>query len=226
MRSAFPMTMSCMPSYDADAAQRFWRALVQADRVFKLFRTAFLGKASPVHFFWGSFDLAVTRFSGRRAPLHPGGVPRPAGRGDARSLFARSEQRRLLARQRRVSAGRVLFVRVSARLPGSPTPGFNPRARRGRRRWANGCCRTTRAHGGGSRRHLDAIPRDDVSRSRQACCVGSVARMQCRRPATPAARGNAMTRRMPVRETINAFMAERHAMSPLMSQLRMPGAVA
>ena len=62
-------------TYDADAAHRFWRALLQADRVFKLFRTAFIGKASPVHFFWGSFDLAVTRFSGRRAPLHPGGVP-------------------------------------------------------------------------------------------------------------------------------------------------------
>jgi len=62
-------------SYDAAAAHRFWRALVQVDRIFKLFRTGFLGKASPVHFFWGSFDLAVTRFSGRRAPLHPGGVP-------------------------------------------------------------------------------------------------------------------------------------------------------
>ncbi|WP_201834836.1 DUF5996 family protein [Microvirga zambiensis] len=62
-------------SYDADAVQRFWRALVQADRVFKQFRSGFLGKSSPVHFFWGSFDLAVTRFSGRPAPLHPGGVP-------------------------------------------------------------------------------------------------------------------------------------------------------
>jgi hypothetical protein len=62
-------------AYDAAAAHRFWRALVQADRVFKLFRSGFLGKASPVHFFWGSFDLAATRFSGRRAPLHPGGVP-------------------------------------------------------------------------------------------------------------------------------------------------------
>ena len=62
-------------SYDADAAHRFWRALIQADRVLKMFRSAFLGKVSPVHFFWGSFDLAVTRFSGRRAPLHPGGVP-------------------------------------------------------------------------------------------------------------------------------------------------------
>jgi hypothetical protein len=62
-------------AYDAAAANAFWRALVQADRVFRLFRTGFLGKVSPVHFFWGSFDLAVTRFSGRTAPLHPGGVP-------------------------------------------------------------------------------------------------------------------------------------------------------
>ena len=62
-------------SYDPDAARRFFRILVNVDRVFKRFRTGFLGKASPVHFFWGSFDLAVTRFSGRRAPRHPGGVP-------------------------------------------------------------------------------------------------------------------------------------------------------
>jgi hypothetical protein len=62
-------------SYDADAAHRFWRALLQADRVFKKFRTGFIGKASPVHFFWGSFDLAVTRFSGRTAPAFKGKVP-------------------------------------------------------------------------------------------------------------------------------------------------------
>lgn len=62
-------------SYDPDAVRRFLQILVNADRVFKQFRTGFLGKASPVHFFWGSFDLAVTRFSGRRAPRHPGGVP-------------------------------------------------------------------------------------------------------------------------------------------------------
>jgi hypothetical protein len=62
-------------SYDADAAHRFWRALLQADRVFKKFRTGFIGKASPVHFFWGSFDLAVTRFSGRTAPPFTGKVP-------------------------------------------------------------------------------------------------------------------------------------------------------
>ncbi len=62
-------------SYDANAAQRFWRALIQADRGLKKFRSGFLGKVSPVHFFWGSFDMAVTRFSGRTAPMHPGGVP-------------------------------------------------------------------------------------------------------------------------------------------------------
>ena len=62
-------------AYDPDATHRFWRALVQVDRVFKFFRSGFIGKVSPVHFFWGSFDLAVTRFSGRRAPPHPGGVP-------------------------------------------------------------------------------------------------------------------------------------------------------
>lgn len=62
-------------SYDADAAQRFWRALVQADRVFKIFRGRFAGKCSPVHYFWGAGDLAVSRFSGRRAPAHPGGAP-------------------------------------------------------------------------------------------------------------------------------------------------------
>ena len=62
-------------AYDPAAVRRFLQILVNADRVFKQFRTGFLGKASPVHFFWGSFDLTVTRFSGRRAPRHPGGIP-------------------------------------------------------------------------------------------------------------------------------------------------------
>ena len=62
-------------SYDATYAQRFWRVLAQADRVMQRFRGRFLGKCSPVHFFWGACDLAVTRFSGRRAPEHPGGIP-------------------------------------------------------------------------------------------------------------------------------------------------------
>ena len=62
-------------SYDREYANRFWRVLSASNEVFTQFRTGFLGKASPAHFFWGSFDLAVTRFSGRRAPRHPGGVP-------------------------------------------------------------------------------------------------------------------------------------------------------
>jgi hypothetical protein len=61
--------------YDADATRRFFEALVAVDHVFKRFRTAYLGKTSPVHLFWGSFDLAVTRFSGAVAPPHPGGIP-------------------------------------------------------------------------------------------------------------------------------------------------------
>jgi len=62
-------------AYDAEAANRFWRALAQADRVLNRFRGRFNGKCSPVHFFWGGFDLACTRFSGREAPEHPGGFP-------------------------------------------------------------------------------------------------------------------------------------------------------
>lgn len=62
-------------AYDPAHAHRFWRVLVQVDRVFKQFRTGYLGKVSPVHLFWGALDLAVTRFSGRTAPPHPGGIP-------------------------------------------------------------------------------------------------------------------------------------------------------
>jgi hypothetical protein len=62
-------------SYDPDPAHRFWLGLVQTHRVMLQFRSGFIGKASPVHFFWGGADLAVTRFSGRTAPKHPGGVP-------------------------------------------------------------------------------------------------------------------------------------------------------
>lgn len=62
-------------SYDYDYANRYWRTLAQAARVFEQFRARFIGKSSPVHYFWGSADLAVTRFSGRPAPPHPGGVP-------------------------------------------------------------------------------------------------------------------------------------------------------
>jgi hypothetical protein len=85
-------------AYDGDAAQRFWRQLVQADRVMNAFRGRFLGKCSPVHFFWGSFDLAVTLLRPHCAAAHQ---PQPQSRrlGDARGLLARGQQLRLLARQ-------------------------------------------------------------------------------------------------------------------------------
>jgi uncharacterized protein DUF5996 len=73
---AIPFADDIAPrDYDPDSARRLLGALLSADRVFRLFRSGFLGKVSPVHFFWGSFDLAVTRFSGRPAPPHPGGIP-------------------------------------------------------------------------------------------------------------------------------------------------------
>ena len=100
-------------AYAADYANRFWRVLLQANRVMTAFRGRFLGKASPVHFFWGSFDLAVTRFSGRKAP--PSGCPQCRGLCDARGLLARGVELRLLAGQRRVRLRRLL--RLS--LPGA-----------------------------------------------------------------------------------------------------------
>ncbi len=67
-------------SYDPIMVGRFWQAMVSIHNVFTRFRAGFVGKCSPVHFFWGSFDLAVTRFSGRPAPLHPGGAPNMSDR--------------------------------------------------------------------------------------------------------------------------------------------------
>lgn len=70
----FPENRKEVP-YDADAVQSFWLALTNVSRVFAKFQSGFTGKVSPIHFFWGAFDLAVTRFSGRPAPKHPGGIP-------------------------------------------------------------------------------------------------------------------------------------------------------
>lgn len=73
---AIPFTEDVVhDSYDAEAVTAFWRTLVEVERVFTVFRSRYLGKSSPVHLFWGALDLATTRFSGRPAPLHPGGVP-------------------------------------------------------------------------------------------------------------------------------------------------------
>ncbi len=99
--------------YDPVYVQKFWQAVVQADRVMTEFRARFLGKASPVHFFWGSFDLAVTRFSGRTAPPPKSATPERRELGDGGGLFARSLKLRLLARQWRLRPRRVLRLRLS-----------------------------------------------------------------------------------------------------------------
>ena len=131
-------------AYDAAAAHRFWRVLVQADRVFKLFRSGFLGKASPVHFFWGSFDLAVTRFSGRPRAAASRRRARAARRGHARSLFARGEQRRVLAGQRGLPAARRSTPTPipSRRLP---RPAGDARRALSTRGSASSSCPTTRS---------------------------------------------------------------------------------
>ena len=131
---------------------------MQADRVFKLFRTGFIGKASPVHFFWGSFDLAVTRFSGRRAPLHPGGVP---GLPDAVTREAYSHE---------VSSagfwpGNEAFPRAAFYSYAYPEPaGFRDRPvdarRRSMRRSASSSCPTMRSR---KRADPDALLLDFLS---------------------------------------------------------------
>lgn len=76
MDPAIPFTENEInKSYDKDAAQAIWKAMLKANEVFNQFRSEFIGKASPVHLFWGAFDMAVTRFSGKDAPPHPGGMP-------------------------------------------------------------------------------------------------------------------------------------------------------
>ena len=99
--------------WNADAAARLHGAFLCADRAFNAFRSLYRGKSSPSHLFWGSFDLAVTRFSGREAPPHPGGIPSLPRRGDARGLQPRSDQRGVLAGRQRVRGGGVLRVRLS-----------------------------------------------------------------------------------------------------------------
>ena len=94
-------------SYDAEYANRFWRVLLQSDRVFKKFRARFVGKCSPVHFFWGAPDLAVTRFSGRLAPPHPGGVPNLPDR------VAREAYSHEVSSCGRHRLSGLLFIRVS-----------------------------------------------------------------------------------------------------------------
>ena len=129
-------------SYDPVAMHRFWLSLVSAQRVFSSFRGEFTGKGSPVHFFWGAFDLAVTRFSGRPAPRHPGGVPNCPDR-----VMREAYNRELPP----AGTGRA----ARTRAPSTPTHTRNPRAIAGIRsgrprrsstpRSGSSCCRTPRS---------------------------------------------------------------------------------
>ena len=118
-------------SYDTVYVERFRRILIQSDRVFKQFRSRFLGKSSPVHFFWGSFDLAVTRFSGRRAPQKEGVDP-----DHPRGLLARGDQLRLLAGRPAVQERVLLCVQrpqpagIGRRACASAGGALGPPARR------------------------------------------------------------------------------------------------
>ena len=109
-------------TYDSAHAQRFWLALVEIQRVLAVFRSRFVGKVSPIHLFWGGLDLAVTRFSGRGAPSHPGGAPNCGPHVMLEAYSHEGQQRRLLARRRRT--GRLLLLRLpgTARVPGVPGP--------------------------------------------------------------------------------------------------------
>ena len=128
--------------YDAEAMHRFWLSLVSAHRVMSQFRTGWRGKASPVHFFWGAFDLAVTRFSGRPAPKHPGGIPNCPDSVMAEAYCARAVQLRLLARRRR--GGHLLLLRVSSTRGVRSAAGFPRRGllRRAARRVCPAVCRS------------------------------------------------------------------------------------
>ena len=100
-------------AYDGEFAQRYWRILAQTERVFTEFRAQFIGKCSPVHFFWGAPDLAVTRFSGRVAPEHPGGVPNLPDRVTREAYSHEVSSCGFWAGRRRRSVSGVLRVCVS-----------------------------------------------------------------------------------------------------------------
>ena len=175
-------------SYDADAVARFWRALVEADRVLKIFRTGFLGKVSPVHLFWGSFDLAVTRFSGRSCAAASGRHPGAARCGDARGLFARGELRRLLARRRAGRLRGLLLLRLSRAAGLRAAEGDARRcvlSRDGRRVHPPLRCRAHRRRSGPGAARL---PRVRPTMRRRASAIGT-ARHSSAPAAAPACRG-------------------------------------
>ena len=143
---AIPFTNDNAPRiYDAAQAERFWRVLARADRVFKRFRTGFLGKASPVHFFWGSFDLAVTRFSGRPARAIPAACRTCPTLWRARPILREVSSAGFLARRSRLRGSGVLFLRLARAAKAFARRFRSCRRRDGSTRaWANSSCPTRR----------------------------------------------------------------------------------
>ena len=129
-------------SYDPGHAQLLWRALVQVDRVLKGFQTGFVGKASPVHLFWGGFDLATTRFSGRPAPRHPGGVPNCP---DWVMEEAESHQNVTAGWWPLSDAGPAFYSYAYPEPDGFRAAAVRPAAAFFDDRSASSCCRTTRS---------------------------------------------------------------------------------
>ena len=163
---------STIATYDAAQATRFWRVLVQADRVLKVFRARFLGKSSPVHFFWGSFDLAVTRFSGRRAPAASGRRSELARLGRARGVLARSEQLWVLAGRRAVPAA-VFYAYAYPEPEGFKAAAVRPEAARLQRRVGRVHPALRRgASCGLAGRHAPGVPSDDVRGGRRSWPAG------------------------------------------------------
>ena len=158
-------------SYDPEYANRFWRALLQADRVFKQFRTGFVGKCSPVHFFWGSFDLAVTRFSGRRAPIWTGSVPGLATKVMQEAYSHEVSSAGFWPGGRGVDAV-VLFIRVS--FAGWIWRGERAARRRSLQPRAGGipACVRGGSHGHGSGRCVARIPEQHLRGRGAGVCVG------------------------------------------------------
>jgi hypothetical protein len=129
-------------AYNPEYAQRFWQVLLQTDLVFRRFRAPFIGKVSPVHFFWGGMDLAVTRFSGRTAPRHPGGVPNLP---DWVAREAYSHEVSSAGSGREAGRTRSRFFTATP-IPSPKALPTRPSCRRGRstaKSYVSSCCPTT-----------------------------------------------------------------------------------
>ena len=146
-------------AYDPEQAQRFWLALTRMVPVFERFRSGFVGKASPVHLFWGGLDLATTRFSGRTAPPHPGGAPNC---GPHVMLEAYSHEVSSCGYWPDGATEGLLYSYAYPTPPGYPDRSVNHRTHHGTTSSASSCCPRGGAHGTESGRGADDLPEQHV----------------------------------------------------------------